>query len=154
MNSEFFLILDILILAFSSIVSLFLVVKSNRNWLLFLAIPIIVICGINAYGNVNSLLGLSRPDYLPKEEVMVLQIAVEGKKYIHIWYVDGDESQPRAIKIKYSEELKKKMEGIGLKIRSGQNVFAGMKSVQGPLGPKTEIVEYEFSTKFQSKKTP
>lgn len=158
MTQELFFIFNLFILGFSAIASLFFILKGRSNVLLAILVPIIVICCMNAYNNVNSLLGYSRYGYLPDGEVTVLALVEEKDKFIHIWYIDTDTNQPRAMKLLATEENKRKARQIGEKLRLGQGAFAEFKQGKGkgglnPFATKdTEIIIYDFSTRFQSRK--
>jgi hypothetical protein len=157
MNIELMFVLDLLVLATTAVVSLFLLLRNKKNLLMFLLVPFVFLSCFDAYRNVDSLLGLSRSATLPEGEVSVLSTAVEQRKWIHLWYVDAEIKQPRAIKIPYTEENRKKVESINKKLRGGQEAFVELKRKGRPtgsfIGPETiEIIEYNFSTTFSSQK--
>lgn len=161
MNLNILFTIDLTILAITAILSLFLVFKDKRKFLLFILIPIIVLSGLDAHKNVNAMRGLSRYDYIPDGEISLISVVIDKTNGIYIWYFDEEKKEPRSIRIPYTEKNEKKLTAAMGKLRAGQNAFIELKESQKPagnaianfIGPKSiDIIEYDFSSKFQSKK--
>jgi hypothetical protein len=161
---ELRLIAELLFLGLVAVASLFLVLKEKRL-LIFLITPLIVLAGIDSYNSANSLLGFSRPNYYPEGEVTVISLAVEKLDWIHIWYMDPEANQPRAIKIPATEENKDKARQILQKLERGQQAFIQFKGKkEGAPGSGSgsgsrflsseskELIIYDFSTRYSSRK--
>lgn len=154
MDLELYFALDLIVLGLAALISIYLGLRHSRNLLFFLLVPAIVLTAIHSYYSANSLRGLSRPDYMPDIEVSVLALAPEKGIWLHIWYYDSDLDQPRAIKVPLTEENKKKAIAILERLSKGQEAIIGFKEKEsGGMGPKVkEIIIYDFSTKFNSRK--
>jgi hypothetical protein len=159
MTLELRFAVDLIILASACAFCLFLILKAKKNVFAFLLVPFLILAALDSYQTVRTMQGLSRANYLPEGEVLVLAAANEKKEWFHVWYIDGDMKTPRAIKFPYTEENKKKLESIVNKIKRGQNAFAQFKKKgrDGKNGSQVEsnaveITEYDFSTSYHNQK--
>ena len=142
---------DLLILGLACLFCFFLAWRDKRNVFLALLVPIIVLAAVDTYSSIDSLLGTSRANVFPTEQVTVLAVA-KAKEANHLWYWDEEINQPRAVKVPRTKENDEQMEKIEKKLRQGGDAVVGFSTKEGPDGPVTEIIEYDFNVRFHNLK--
>lgn len=156
---------DLTVISIICAVAMFIGLKA-RQWLLIALFPVLILCAIDSYSTVNSMMGASRKHPLPAGEVEIIS-AVETKEWVHFWYVDREIAQPRAIKIPPSEQAKQAAKQAAERGKKGQRTYGkfkegsegsragnkGKSNIAGQSNTNEPSIEvYDFSTEFHSKK--
>lgn len=144
------LILDFSLIGFISLFALYCILKS-RSVLMVLLVPLMALAILDSYVSLKSLMGTSSTWDSPGEQVQAIATYVERKEWIHLWYVDPETHEPRAVKVPYDEKSNKAAKKAGDRLKKGQSAFLVMKKKREG---QVEIEEYSFSSSFHAKKNP